>query len=44
MRTKLGIKETVTLTLSQPNSKKEHITIVGSLGVTQIIRSKKHAE
>ena len=44
MKTKLGIKESVTLTLSQPNSKKERITIISGSGVTQIIRSKKHGE
>jgi hypothetical protein len=44
MKAKIGIKETVTLTLSQPASKKEHITVVGRCGVTQIIRSKQDAK
>ena len=44
MRAKLGIKETVTLTLSQPDDSKEHVTMINRIGVTQIIRSKKHAE
>jgi purine nucleoside phosphorylase len=44
MKTRLGIKESVTLILSQPNSKQERITIIGGSGITQIIRSKKHGE
>ena len=44
MKTKVGIKETVTLILSQPGSKREHVTVVGGRGITQIIRSKKNAE
>lgn len=44
MKAKIGIKETVILTLSQPNSKREHVTIVGKHGATQIIRSKQDAE
>jgi hypothetical protein len=44
MKTKLGIKETVTLTLSRCSDHKKSVIIVNGDGLTQTIRSDRDAQ